>query len=117
MLVEGCDLEAAEPYGECLTFGPGHYEVWERWRHACPPNRALTSLVRECEYEEWPRGRVVLDRAADRFVLYADRRITAASLTGEVVKRFCLPSDRVVVRHDLHYQSPRAIGVRVATRR
>ncbi len=27
-LSAGCPLEQAEPYGDCLTFGPGHCETW-----------------------------------------------------------------------------------------
>ena len=34
LLACGCKVEDAEPYGDCLTFGPGHYEVWEGWRKA-----------------------------------------------------------------------------------
>ena len=26
LLAAGCPLDQAEPYGNCLTYGPGHYE-------------------------------------------------------------------------------------------
>jgi hypothetical protein len=32
LLVAGCPLDQAEPYGDCLTYGPGHYETWAHWR-------------------------------------------------------------------------------------
>lgn len=112
LLTAECDLTEAEPYGACLTFGPGHYEIWKEWRRRGPPNVALAEVVRDDEYEEWPRGRVVFDEAANRFMLYADRRITAEGLADEVARHFGLPSERVVVQHDLHYQSTRAIKAR-----
>jgi hypothetical protein len=31
LLAAGCPLEQAEPYGDCLTYGPGHYETWAQW--------------------------------------------------------------------------------------
>jgi hypothetical protein len=109
MLADGCGLAEAEPYGDCLTFAPGHDDVWTRWRRTGPANRALAATVRDGEYDEWPRGRIVFDRAADRFMLYADRRITAAGLADEISRHFFLPAGRVVVQHDLHYRSSRSI--------
>jgi hypothetical protein len=109
LLAAECDLAEAEPYGDCLTFGPGHYEIWNKWRGTGPPNVALAKIVRDDEYEEWPRGRIVFDGAANRFMLYADRRITAEGLADEVARHFGLPTDTVIVQHDLHYQSTRAI--------
>jgi hypothetical protein len=32
LLAAGCPLDQAEPYGDCLTYGPGHYETWVHWR-------------------------------------------------------------------------------------
>jgi hypothetical protein len=32
LLTAGCPLDQAEPYGNYLTYGPGHYETWEHWR-------------------------------------------------------------------------------------
>lgn len=44
LLAAGCPLDQAEPYRNCLTYGPGHYETWAHWRRdrtvgarpACP---------------------------------------------------------------------------------
>jgi hypothetical protein len=110
LLADHCALHAAEPYGDCLTFGPGHYEVWQRWQRARAPITPLTPLIRSHEYEEWPRGRVVFDRKADRFFLYADRRIQNADLLPALRALFCLPAHRVIVRADAHYRSPLSIS-------
>jgi hypothetical protein len=54
LLAAGCPLDQAEPYGECLTYGPGHYETWARWRRDRTVEPALRALVRSYEYEDWP---------------------------------------------------------------
>jgi hypothetical protein len=59
LLAAGCPLDQAEPYGDCLTYGPGHYETWDHWRRDRTINPALRALVRSYEYEDWPRGRIV----------------------------------------------------------
>ena len=63
LLATGCPLDQAEPYGACLTYGPGHYEIWDHWRRDRTVGAALRALVRLYEYEDWPRGRIVFDRA------------------------------------------------------
>jgi hypothetical protein len=119
LLAERCALDVAEEYGDCLTFGLGHYEVWQRWQRARAPIPSLASVIRGHEYEEWPRGRVVFDRKADRFFLYADYRIQRAGILPELMASFCLPADRVIVRADPHYRSslPIAGPLRLATLR
>ena len=47
-----------------------HGAHWRRYRTVDP---ALRAVVRSNEYEDWPRGRMVFDRARDLFTLYADR--------------------------------------------
>jgi len=112
LLAEHCALDAAEEYGDCLTFGPGHYEIWQRWRRTRAPMLPLASVIRGHEYEEWPRGRVVFDRIADHFFLYCDRRIRIGGIVPEVVSLFRLPPGRVTVRADPHYRSPLSVSNR-----
>jgi hypothetical protein len=46
LLAAGCPLDQAEPYGDCLTYGPGHYETWDHWRRDRTVDPALRALVR-----------------------------------------------------------------------
>jgi hypothetical protein len=46
ILTAGCPLDQAEPYGDCLTYGPGHYEIWDHWRRDRTVEPALRALVR-----------------------------------------------------------------------
>jgi hypothetical protein len=72
LLAAGCPLDQAE-YGDCLTYGSGHYATWAHGRRDRTVDPALRALVRSYEYEDWPRGRIVFDQSRDVFVLYADR--------------------------------------------
>jgi hypothetical protein len=81
----------------------------EQWQRTGTPTRSLTPVVRGHEYEEWPRGRVVFDRKADRYFLYCDRLIRNAGLVPELISLFRLSLDRVTVRGDSHYRSPLSI--------
>jgi hypothetical protein len=104
LLTAGCPLDQAEPYGDCLTYGPGHYDTWARWRRDKSVDPALRALVRSYEYEDWPRGRIVFHRASDVFVIYADRKLmTPAMITPST--QFHLPEERTEIQSDFHYQS------------
>jgi hypothetical protein len=105
LLAAGCPLEAAEPYGDFLTFPDGHYETWGRWRRTKDSDAALRALVRTFEYEDWPRGRIVFDRARERFVLYADRKLIQTNAIARIEKRFAISAEQVTVETDFHYQS------------
>jgi hypothetical protein len=108
-------LDQAEPYGDCLTYGPGHYETWAHWRRDRTVDPALRALVRSYEYEDWPRGRIVFDRARDLFVLYADRKLLTPATIACIKAQFHLPAERTEVKSDLHYQStetPNALRAR-----
>jgi hypothetical protein len=56
LLTAGCPLDQAEPYGDCLTYGPGHYETWTQWRRDKAVDPALRAMVGSYEYKGWPRG-------------------------------------------------------------
>ncbi len=53
LLAASCALDKAEPYGDCLTFGPGHYEIWEGRRRSRELDAAARTVVRAHEYEAW----------------------------------------------------------------
>ena len=55
-LTSGCPIDQTEPHGDCLTYGPGHYETWAHWRRDETFDPALRAIVRSYEYEDWPRG-------------------------------------------------------------
>jgi hypothetical protein len=105
LLTAGCSLEAAEPYGDFLTFPDGHYEVWEGWRNIKDPNAALRTVVRTFEYEDWPRGRIVFDQMKKLFILYADRKLMLPDTITQIQAGFALSPNKTIVETDFHYQS------------
>jgi len=110
---QGCSLDQAEPYGDCLTYGPGHYGTWAHWRRGRTVDPILRAIVRAYEYEDWPRGRIVFDRARDVFIIYADRKLMTPAMIARIATNFHLPEKRTEVKSDLHYQSnetPDALG-------
>jgi hypothetical protein len=111
LLEHRCSLKEAEPYGNMLTCPHGHYEIWERWRKSVGDGRrtSVPSIIAVCEYEEWPRGRIVYDSKNTRFILYADAQILRrAALLSTICKKFRLPMDREA-KWDNHYRSTRLL--------
>src|ERR1700732_198847 len=101
LLAAGRPLDQAEPYGACLTYGPGHYETWAHWRCDKTVDPDLRALVRSYEYEDAPRGRIVFDRARDLYILYADRKLMTPAMIARIETQFHLPEDRTDVKTDL----------------
>jgi len=113
LLAAGCPLDQAEPYGDCLTYSPGHYETWARWRRDRTVDPALRALVRSYEYEDWPRGRIVFDRSRNLFILYADRKLLTHAPIALTQAQFHLAEERTKIQSDFHYQStetPNGLG-------
>ena len=106
LLVDRSDLSAAEPYGDSLTHAEGHYDQWERWRSQGP--RRLAELgypgaIITSQYDDWPRGRVVYGRRADRFIIYADRRLHSAQTVEVILTAFGLRGQDWQLLTDAHY--------------
>lgn len=113
MPMRTCSLDKAEDYGNCLTFGEGHYETWEAWKEDRlrfdPSSSGLRRAVLQSEYEEWPRGRVVHQRTSPaRFIVYADRQLFPHR--AWIMNAFGLPPERTWMRTDAHYQSTKRIA-------
>lgn len=107
LLVDRSTLAEAETYGECLTHSGGHYERWLRWQSMGAAGRASAGYPQEIgttEYDEWPRGRIVFETNAHRFVLYADRRLQQAAIIAALKSAFGLETADVIVKSDPHYR-------------
>jgi hypothetical protein len=101
-------LSRAEPYGDCLTYPRGHHELWEEWRRMLASDligNGLPVSIIGHEYEEFPRGRLVYQRPAKRFVIYADRKLFDAAIIARIVEQFALAHEIREVRSDDHYRT------------
>jgi hypothetical protein len=56
-------------------------------------------------HEDWPRGRIVFDRARDLFIIYADRKLLTPATIARLKTQFLLPAERIGVQSDWHYRS------------
>ena len=107
LVVDGSTLGEAETYGDCITHAAGHYECWQEWQALGA--RRLASMgypvcIVSTEYDEWPRGRIVYETPARRFVIYADRRLQGSDTIDAIKVAFGLGDATVIVKSDLHYR-------------
>ena len=108
LVADSVPLSAAEPYGDCLTYPDGHHEVWTRWQRLGARGltvRGLPPAIMAYEYDAVPRGRIVFECPARRFVIYADSKLFAAATVARIVHRFGLAQDSWEVRPDAHYRT------------
>jgi hypothetical protein len=111
LLIRSCTLADAEEYGACLTTPDNHHSTWEAWRRGQPPPplSILAPIIGRDEYETWPRGRIVYERSASRFVVYADKQLLLHAYAC-IIDTFHLPKVGTVARTDLHYRNTRLIS-------
>jgi hypothetical protein len=105
-------LDRANPYGDMLTVDTGHLEHWT-WlasRGAAGLRRAgIPTAPVWSEYEEWPRGRVLYDTEARRFVIRADRQLHRPAFVRLIAERFGISAAGATVLPDDHYRSVRNV--------
>jgi hypothetical protein len=107
LVVDRSTLDEGEPYGDCIGHAAGHYDRWEEWRAlgAARLNAAgYPADIVPTEYDQWPRGRIVYETPARRFVLYADRRLQKPGIIDALKTAFGLKQAEVIVRSDAHYR-------------
>lgn len=107
LVIDRSTLDAAEPYGDCITHAAGHYERWQEWQARGIAGLAATghpNSIFSSEYDQWPRGRIVYETPARRFVLYADRRLQKPGIIDALKAAFGLDQAEVIVRIDAHYR-------------
>ncbi|ATI80956.1 hypothetical protein [Sphingobium yanoikuyae] len=99
-------LTDADEYGDFLTHPTGHYEIWEGWQAAgaaAIKRMGLPIEIASSDYEEHPRGRVVFARRAERFIIYADRKLQVKAIIDDIKELFAIVDRNCVVRSDSHY--------------
>lgn len=107
LIAAGCELQDGEPAGDWIDYPGGHADYWERWQEAGRQwliQHDLPLEILSSEYDEHPRGRIVFDRRAGHFLLYADRRLQTANRLGQIKRAFGLGNATVKVLSDPHYR-------------
>ncbi len=110
LLAHATALAQAEAYGDCLTDALSHFDAWEAAKRGrpvlAPVDETIRTLIARAEYEDWPRGRVVYDGAAQSFVVYADRQIFPHAA---LVRAHFSLSPGVPFRTDPHYRNSKRL--------
>jgi hypothetical protein len=107
LVIDRSTLDEAEPYGDCIGHAAGHHERWEEWQALGAAGLAANGYpdrIASTEYDQWPRGRIVYETQAQRFVLYADRRLQKPHVVDALKTAFGLSEAKVIVRNDSHYR-------------
>ncbi len=95
-------MEKAERFGQFLNFPTGHMDAWEAFLDT--PEFAFSDY----EYDDWPRGRILYDSEAKKFIVYHDLKVRP--FLNQIVRLFSLPKRRTVFRRDHHYQSKESLS-------
>ena len=97
LVFDATTLQEAEPYGDHLTHSRSHIDVWREYRRT-------GSVPPECQYEEFPRGRVMYHRALEEFTILADQCILdRKDLITQIKTTLHLPS-ATKLGSDSHYR-------------
>jgi hypothetical protein len=79
------------------NYHEGHADVWNKVVKAYPQ-------VRGKEYFEVPRGRVLFDVEAGKYIIYVSAADSQKkNKMYEVMRQFSLPIQKTIIRKDLHY--------------
>ena len=74
-----------------------HYSYW-RFLKRVYPN------LRRIDYDYYPRGRVVYNSKEDKYHVFVDKCISDKDSISKIEDELNLPSSKVVVDYDEHYQ-------------
>jgi hypothetical protein len=105
LLAAGCWLDEAEPYGNCLTYGPGHYETWAQWRRGRRIDPILRAIVRGLRIRRLAVRTHRLQPVA-RSVHYLCRSQAPDTGNDRLHQNpISFAAERTEVQSDMHYQS------------
>jgi hypothetical protein len=87
-----------------MTHAAGHYERWKRLGSAQLVVLGYPQRISWTEYDDWPRGRIVYQKPARRFIIYADLRLQKPDVDDALKIAFGLNNAEELVMSDAHYR-------------
>jgi hypothetical protein len=105
LILLGIPFTEGKGYGDYAIFEPSHHDKWrELQRSGTAPH--------DCEYEEFPRGRVMFNRQTETFLLLADTCILGnRQMLNQIMQEMKLPKGQTVFDRDSHYRCFRCLGI------
>lgn len=117
LIAHTVSMEQAISYGDMLTVETGHFEFWSELARRGPRFLRVAGIPTAplwSEYEEWPRGRVLYDCAARRFIIRADPQLHRPAFVRIIADRFRFVTADASVLPDDHYRSIRRVPLPVS---
>jgi hypothetical protein len=103
LLIASSPVDEGENYGDFKNYPGDHRRYWSELQ-----KMGIVSV--DSEYEEHPRGRVVLNRKTGQYSLYLDRCILRRpSTVSRIISKLHLPANAVVAT-DPHYRRAKCLG-------
>jgi hypothetical protein len=106
-------LDQADTYGDMVTLDKGHLEHWIQLSQSgarALRNAGIPTAPVWSECEEWPRGRVIYDLRARRFIIRADRQLHRPAFIRLILDRFGIASNGAAILPNDHYRSVRRLA-------
>ncbi len=104
LIADMVPLSHASEYGNALEHG-GHWEYWDKLL----PQTSNQFLLKDHEYDRFPRGRVLYFKNKEQVVVYADRCLWSLQIQSKLQAAFGIHSSFKFVA-DSHYRCPSCGG-------
>lgn len=96
LLATAFGLNAGMKYGDALNGPTDHVKYW-------PVFQARYAALRDLEYQDVPRGRVLFMQPTRQFRVYMDKTLHKTAIKSALRKAFSLPASRTHFLTDAHY--------------
>ena len=100
LIVYAEDASSVKPVEGFSDVEMSHYEFWDTVKKKDPSKRNF-------EYEDIPRGRIVMDTKKEKFIVYGSSKLIEDNqFKTTVIAEFSLPKEQTVFKQDFHYEDP-----------
>ena len=100
LIVYAEDISLVKPVEGFLDVDMSHYEFWDTVKEKDPSKRRF-------EYEDIPRGRIVMDIKKEKFIVYGSGKLIEDNqFQKAIIEEFSLPKEQTVFKQDFHYEDP-----------
>jgi len=90
------NLADGEDYGDAVNGRTDHVHYWPKFQEQHP-------ALRELEYQDVPRGRVLFMKPSEKFHVYLDKALRAEKIKRAICQEFELPVAKTKFLSDSHY--------------
>ncbi len=105
LIVYAEDASSVKPVEGFLDVDMSHYEFWDIVKKK-------DSSKRNFEYEDIPRGRIVMDIKKEKFIVYGSRKLIEDNQFNKaIIGEFSLPKEQTVFKQDFHYEDPSVLEI------